>query len=509
MTQREESTTIKPGGIRDRAFAPLSEAVCRDLLEAAPIAIMVVAEQGEIVAANAEAEKMFGYRREELLGRSIETLLPARYRQSHIADRGAFNRNPEPRPMGLRRDLTALKKDGTEFAVEVGLSPVRTDHGLLVTTMITDLTARKRAERAILEHEETLRLLNENCPDLIAIVDPAGTIKFISRAITAITGYEPEEVTDRHFAMLLAPEHTLEAGQLIQRVMEGDRLEAFEYPLKRKDGSRVDVEFNSARFVVAGVTQGILAVGRDISARKRAEERIQELDRRKNMFVATVSHDLRTPLAVIDLALETVLARIPAEHELPGGIDGRSRASLDMARRNVKRLGRLIENLLDLARIEEGRLPLSRRRIDLRRLVEDAAQSILPLARKHGLELRVDLPAEEIEAEVDVDRITDVLTNLLGNAIRFARGEITTRIARKDGLAQIVVEDDGPGVPAEKIGLIFDRFARIEEHDGKTGTGLGLSISKGVVEAHGGELLAELKSGDEGGGMRFTVAVPL
>lgn len=493
----------------EQPLEPLSEIACRNLLEAAPIAIVVVAENGAMVAVNAEFERLFGYTRAEIIGKSMEMLLPERFRRDHVGERAAFNKEPGQRPMGHQRHLTALKKNGVEFPVEIGLSPIGAygpEGGQLVTAMIMDQTARKIAEQERLEREETFRLFDENSPDFISIVDLTGRMKFISRALKAITGYEPAEIQGQHVSVLLAPDHIEEANKLLQQVMDGKRFEALEYPLRRKDGSSVAIEFNAAPFTVAGVPQGILAIGRDISRRKLAEEELRRSQEKiiqlKSNFVAMASHELRTPLAVIELAVESVLEKATEK------LEDRSRSALEMAQRNVKRLGRLIVNLLDLARIEEGRLPMTKQHVDLRLLVEQATHSIGMLAEKNGIQMDVNLGSDPMEMEIDADRITQVLTNLYGNAVRFARNRITTRLTKPNGAAWIVIEDDGPGVPLDKVDHIFDRFSRISEHGGKSGTGLGLSISKGIVEAHGGELRAELRTDANESGMRFTVILP-
>lgn len=236
---------------------------------------------------------------------------------------------------------------------------------------------------------------------------------------------------------------------------------------------------------------------------ERVMERLREMDRLKTEFLSNVSHELKTPLTAIKGAIDNML------DGLTGDVNERQRHYLQRIGDNASQLDRLISDLLDLARIESGRLALAPRSTSLNRLLEDAAESMRPLAERREIVMKVEPPGEELVAHADRDRLMQVLFNLMGNAVKFTRpgGTILLAARREGDDALIGVSDTGPGLPERELERIFDRFYQVASPSGEkaSGTGLGLPIARSLVEQHGGRLWAE----NTPTGSRFLFTLPL
>lgn len=236
---------------------------------------------------------------------------------------------------------------------------------------------------------------------------------------------------------------------------------------------------------------------------EREIDRLRLIDRLKTEFLSNVSHELRTPLTAIKGSIDNML------DGLAGGINDRQRRYLERLAENTAQLERLISDLLDLARIESGTLRFSPRSTSVTRLIEDAAQSVRPLAERREVVIRVEPPGEEIVVSADRDRLMQVLFNLLGNALKFtgSGGCVTLGATPQEGTVLFVVTDTGCGVPEHDLERIFDRFYQSPGPEGikTSGTGLGLPIARSLVELHGGRIWAE----GAGQGTRFLFTLPL
>ncbi|HUU37094.1 MAG TPA: ATP-binding protein [Candidatus Desulfaltia sp.] len=247
---------------------------------------------------------------------------------------------------------------------------------------------------------------------------------------------------------------------------------------------------------------------RDITARKQADELRMEierhikLDKLKDNFINTVSHELRTPLSITKEAISLILEKVQGE------INDQQTEILTIAKNNIERLARIINGLLDVSKIEAGKVELRKEDIDLQSLVREVAQSFEGKAREKGLDLRLSLPDRTILAYADKDKLAQIFTNLVDNAVKFTvAGSIKIRAAEKEGIIECGVRDTGIGITPEDLPKIFDRFTQFGRKDGpgEKGTGLGLSIVKGLVEVHGGEIRVESEVGK---GTEVTFALP-
>ena len=362
----------------------------QELLEAAPDAIMEVDSSGTIVLLNAAAEKLFDYRRDELLGRNIDSLVPDAVRDRHAAHRAGFTAHPSTRTMGRGMILAARRRNGSEFPVEISLSPANTPEGFRVTAIIRDVTDRRDAEDVI---------------------------------------------------------------------------------------RRANIE---------------------LEARNREVERANHL---KSEFLASMSHELRTPLHTI-LGFTELL-----KEEQEGPLNEKQHRFLKHVHQDALHLLALINDILDLSKIEAGRLELNRETFDAQTVIRDAVDAIRPQAESKEIALE-EILQNAVTVYGDRVRFREILNNLLSNAVKFtpAGGRITVEAEEAGGLIRFRVTDSGIGIAAEHHEAIFDKFRQVSSttRGVREGTGLGLAIVKRLVELHGGSILVESELG-HGSQFHFTI----
>ncbi len=375
-----------------------------------------------------------------------------------------------------------------------------------------ELVERQRAEAALRASEERFRILFEHSPDAILLVDPhhpggQWSIVDCNEVACRMNGYTREELIGQslHLLNVHTPDADEDSAHLEQLrrtgVLQGEAVH------RRKDGTLVPIEYSTSLITLAGC-ELVLGIDRDITARKQAEgalqtarseaERLEELDRLRDDFIATVSHDLRTPLTAARAALILLQTTAIEPHRAD------ERALVDNARRNIERLNLLIEDLLTLNRFEAGTLRLDVEPLDLRAVVTDAMAAVHPLIREKGQLLEVDL-MEPLPTKGDLRRLEQVLVNLLANAHHHTptgtRITISGRIM--DSEVVLSVRDTGPGIPPEELERIFQRFHRLTSAEG--GSGLGLAIARSLVHLHHGRIWAESRLG---AGATVCVALP-
>ncbi len=340
--------------IRDITAQRFAEEKFRLALESFPSGMVMVDHRGKIVMMNNEVERLFGYRRDELIGQNVDVLVPVRMRGQHLRHREGFTRHPEARRMGAGRDLFGLRRDGTEFPIEVGLNPIQTGEGILVLGAIVDISERKRLERL------------------------------------------------------------------------------------------------------------------------------------KDEFVSTVSHELRTPLTSISGSLGLLIGGAA------GPLPERAARLLAIAHTNSQRLVRLVNDILDIEKMESGRLAFCFKRVEARALAEQVIEANRGFADGYGIRVCLDPTSVAAEVHADPDRLAQVMTNLLSNAIKFspANGEVEVSVGKRNGMVRISVRDHGPGIPADFRPHLFEKFAQADATDArrKGGTGLGLSIARQIVARLGGTI---------------------
>jgi two-component system sensor histidine kinase/response regulator len=401
---------------------------------------------------------------------------------------------------------------GIRHVVERGQAVLAGEHHRL-DGAIFDVTEQRVAETERLK----LASIVESSQDSIISTDRDDIITSWNDGAKRIYGYEASEMIGRSFSLLVPKELADERAELVARVLGGDAVRSLETRRQRRDSTHVDVLVSiSPIHDSGGKVVGIATIAQDISTRKQAEaererllhelevqnERLRELDRLKDEFVALVSHELRTPLTSIRGYLELVL-------EEEDALTDEQRQFLGVVERNAHRLLALVGDLLFLAQIEAGKLSLEVGAVDLAAIAAESVETARPLAEEKGITVTLATGPLALIAG-DRARLAQLLDNLISNGIKFTptEGRVDVRVRGERAQAIIEVRDTGMGIPPEEQAHLFERFFRTAKATEQAipGTGLGLAISKAIVHAHGGRITF---ASAEGSGTTFKVLIPI
>ena len=336
--------------------------------------------------------------------------------------------------------------------------------------------------------------LVENAADIILSTDLEDQILTWNRGAELTLGYSKEEVIGKHLSILLPPSRVHELAEMRAKVELSGALRDIEVEGKRKGGAAIYLSLSVSPITdVDGKIVGFLRVAKDVTEKKRYERRLKELDKLKSDFVSNVSHELRTPLTAIKGSVDNML------DGLTGDLNEKQNRYLVRVKSNADRLARLINDLLDLSRIEAG-IKLKRTNLSLPTVAREVVESLGSVAAEKLISFEIECPDVNLTAWADPDRIVEVLTNLIGNAIKFTptNGKVTLCLKRSGNeWVKISVADTGPGIPSDEANRIFDKFYQVTQPEKQKamGTGLGLSITKALVEMHGGKIWLESEVG--------------
>jgi PAS domain S-box-containing protein len=439
-----------------------------------------------ITSWNPGAESMFGYSASHMVGRTIDLIFPDR-QDPRVR---LFCNRIRNGSLIETYEAVRVAKDGRKLHVAVTLSPIKAPAGAVVGVfaVLSDVTSQKLAELMF-------ATVVESCPSGIIVSDPAGRIVLANSSTERLLGYDRGELLGQPIGILV-PERLRDSHAEMCR----DFFEHFDgsrkdhgrvIPARCKDGSEIAVEIELNLIMIDG-SRMALNVMTDVRERQRVE-------RLKNEFVATVCHELRTPLTSIAGSLGLLL----------GGVGGPQPDNvvrlLSIAHDNSRRLVRLINDMLDIEKIESGLSDFQLREADIRGLVDQAIDANRGYSEQLGVQIRLDPAAETGTVCVDVDRILQVITNLLSNACKFSPPgrDIEVRIVRNDASLRVSIRDHGPGVPDAFKQRLFAKFAQAHGSSGghKGGSGLGLNIVMQIVTRHGGSVGHETPA--DGGAIFF------
>lgn len=474
------------------------------LLDVIGQAVIATDLRGGIIYWNHFAEKLYGWSSEEAIGRDILEMTPA----LSSAEQAAEIMRKLGKGETWSGEFLVRRRDGTSFMAMVTDSPVYDQEGRLIGIIGVsfDLTERKKGEEALKRSEEKNRALLNAIPDMMFQLRRDGTLLDYKRAKDLEPLVPPSKFLGKNIADVLPSDVAAPTLRFIERALETGAVQIFEYAFALKEAAR---EFE-ARIAVSGRDE-VLAVIRDITQRKRAEKELQqkkieaeEASRLKSQFVSNVSHELRTPLNAIIGYASLLLFRTFGE------ISPRQEQALKSLHRNAKALLSLIDDLLDLSRIESGKMPILLEKTDLKSLLPEAFEEVKPLVEGKPIEVVWKIGKQIQPLQSDPRKIRQIFLNLLSNAIKFTEvGSITISITpapRRKGLF-LSVEDTGIGMKEEDLPTIFDPFRQIDGSLTRQagGTGLGLTIVKNAVALIQGKI--EVQS-IYGKGSVFTVYLP-
>ena len=465
--------------------------ISEQLIEQLPDAVFVVDPSGSIQYVNAQGEALFGWSRDELIGRTIETLVPPNARAQHPGHRARYFAESTVRPMGAGLDLFGCRKDGSQFPAEISLSAIDTADGRVVTAVVRDATDRMKTQAKFSG-------LLEAAPDAMLGVDAAGLIQLVNTQAEKLFGWTRSELLGRPIETLV-PERARtthrahRAGYFAEPVVRAMGA-GIDLSARRKDGSEFPAEISLSSIETE---DGLLvtAAVRDVSERKafetmvaRARDAAEKAAGSRQEFLATMSHEIRTPMNAI-IGMTSLLLDTP--------MDRQQRDFVETVRTSGEHLLTIINDILDYAKIDAGKLVLEEVAFEVRDWLGETLDLVTLQAHEKGLELACAVSPNVPPVVIgDPARTRQVLVNLLANAVKFTQqGEVVVRVEaeRADAVGtwlRFVVSDTGIGVAPERIESLFEPFTQGDSTTTRIygGTGLGLAISRRLVESMGGTM---------------------
>jgi PAS domain S-box-containing protein len=491
---RVDGKRLVSSAIRDVTLRRRAEQKFRALLEAAPDAMIIAGPDGRIALVNAQAERLFGYTRDELLGELVERLIPSRFQPAHVGYRSAYAADPKTRSMGSDLQLFALRKDGSEVPVEISLSPIATEDGLLISSAIRDISERRKTEAAAKLASERLLSAVESFHGALALYDAQDRMilcNSTSRALFAPAVRGPLLSVTYGDLVDACLDHGLfgvveDPGVFKARLLEYHQNPHGTFDLPLSNGRTL--RLTSRRTLEGGVISTAVDITDDVRREaelRKARAEAEAASSAKSEFLSSMSHELRTPMNAI-LGFAQLLQR-----DKKNPLTERQLEKLAYVLQGGEHLLRLIDDVLDLSRIEAGSVVVSTEPVGVNVVLDEVRQTLEPMASRADIELSVRHSNESPQVLADRTRFTQILINFGSNAVKYGRGggHVEISVETADGRVRLVVRDDGIGIPVEKQDKIFQPFQRAGQEAGPIeGTGIGLSITKRLAELMGGSV---------------------
>lgn len=471
-----------------------SESKFKALLETAPDAMIIANEKGIIQLVNLQTEKMFGYKREELIAQPVEMLIPDSFRSRHQHHRETFMKTPHARPMGEGLQLYAKRKDGSELPVEISLSPIQTDGQQWVSAAIRNITERKKIEEKVLY----LARLIEATSEAVFSLDLNLTIKSWNKAAEILFGYTKEEVIGKPANEITRPQVKEEDQINIQQQLAAVGSWQGEIGFLKKNGALIFLSTSTALTRnVKGELDGYVTVCRDFSERKKLEDELRLINEELEAFSYSISHDLRAPLRAVT-GFTNIL-----EMEYSSQLDDEAKRITHIIKSNTEKMGQLIDDLLAFAHLNKKEL--EKKEVHTLHLVNDVIRSLEQTQGNKTLQWDIEsLP----DVAADQNMLRQVWVNLLSNAVKYSRNNpepsIHVGFIAEESHTLFSVKDNGVGFDEKHADKLFKVFQRLHSDDQFEGTGVGLAIVERIITRHGGRIWAHSKKG-EGASFYFTI----
>ncbi len=476
-------------------------------------AVFTIDLKGNITFCSQAGEKMTGYPVQQLLSMKITDVIAPE-------DMAEIQRRLEARIRGEKNlpphQFEIIRADGKRLEIEMVTSTIAKEGNLIgIQGIARDITERRQIEKEAQAASRYARGLIEASLDPLVTISPDGKITDANKATELVTEFTRDQLMGTDFSNYFTdPE---KAKQGYREVFSRGFVKDYALAIRSKSGKVTDVLYNATSFKdETGKTQGVFAAARDVTERREMDRlreqatasiledaiRRKELEKMKNQFISAVTHELRTPLVsmkgYMDLALSAG----------PGQMSKEVESRLQVVKRNTDRLLSLVNDLLDVQRMQAGRLQLEIQPTDFNKVVDSCLTEIQPLLEEKKLSLRLEVPEGELRIEGDQARLCQALMNLLSNAAKFSPegSEVTLHVEEENESIKVQVSDKGIGIRKEDLKRVFEPFTAIEKPTYVKGTGLGLSITKGLVESHGGRIWAV--SEGEGKGATFSFTIP-
>jgi protein-histidine pros-kinase len=478
----------------------LPSRVVDELLHSAVDAAVVADRKGRIIYLNREAENLFGYAPDELVGQRVEMLMPSEYREKHQEYRKAYRKAPRSRPLLSGLDLYGRRKDGSHFRCEIALTPVRTDDGVVVASTVREVNAAD-------ESEAYFRTMLESAPDAMIIVDARGRIAIVNAKAEDMFGYSRQELLGHRIEMLL-PER-LREGHKAHRVGFSEKPELrpmgpdLELVGLRKDGREFPVEISLSP-VQTSSGAFVSSVIRDVTNRKRMEREIiaarqaaERAQKANTAFLAAASHDLRQPVQALSL-LNGALRRTVK--------DDRALEMVESQEASLTAMTNLLNSLLDISRLDAGAVTPDIEDFPMQRLIDRLSAEFGRQASHKGLEFFSEPCAATVRS--DPNLLSEIIQNLVSNAIRYTdNGSVHMSCDCRGDVCRLEVTDTGIGIEEDQLEAIFLEFHQAKTPGAsKEGFGLGLAIVRRLADLLDHEISVQSARGK---GSSFAVTVPV